>query len=41
MTPVYFKSQAEFREWLEKNHKNGTELIAGYYKVGSGKPSIN
>ena len=35
MTPVYFRSQAEFRKWLEKNHKTETELLVGFYKVGS------
>lgn len=40
MEPVFFKSQADFRKWLEKNHKSKTELLVGYYKVGSGKPSM-
>jgi uncharacterized protein YdeI (YjbR/CyaY-like superfamily) len=40
MTPVYFKNQEEFRNWLEKNHKTVTELLVGYYKVDSGLPSM-
>ncbi len=40
MAPVYFHDQTEFRKWLEKNHKEETELIVGYYKVGSGIPSM-
>jgi len=40
MDPVYFKDQNEFRKWLGKNHTKETELIVGYYKVGSGKPSM-
>ena len=40
MTPVYFKNQEEFRNWLEKNHKTETELLIGYYKVDSGRPSM-
>jgi uncharacterized protein YdeI (YjbR/CyaY-like superfamily) len=40
MTPVYFKNQEEFRNWLEKYHKTETELLVGYYKVDSGRPSI-
>ncbi len=40
MTPVYFKNQEEFRNWLEKNHKTETELMVGYYKVDSGLPSM-
>lgn len=38
--PVYFNDQNEFREWLEKNHNKESEIIAGYYKVGTGRPSM-
>ncbi len=37
---TYFATPAEFRKWLEKNHEKKTELIVGFHKVGSGKPSI-
>ena len=40
MDPVYFKDQNEFRKWLEKNHNKESEIIVGYYKVGTGKPSM-
>jgi len=40
MTPIFFQDQKEFRKWLEKNHKNESELLVGYYKVGTGKPSM-
>ena len=40
MTPIFFSNQQEFRKWLTKNHKKETELIVGYYKVNSGKPSM-
>jgi len=40
MTATFFSTQAEFRKWLEKYHKIATELIVGYYKVDSGKPSM-
>ena len=40
MNPVYFNDQNEFRKWLEENHNKESELIAGYYKVGTGKPSM-
>jgi len=40
MNPVYFQDQNEFRKWLEKNHKKESEIIAGYYKVGTGKPGM-
>lgn len=41
MQPVFFSSTAEFRKWLEKNHTSETEIIVGYYKVNTGKPSMN
>lgn len=36
----FFAKQADFRKWLEKNHDKKTEVIVGFYKVGSGKPSM-
>jgi uncharacterized protein YdeI (YjbR/CyaY-like superfamily) len=41
MTATFFETQDEFRKWLEKHHKTETELIVGFYKVDSGKPSMN
>ncbi|MEJ7849242.1 MAG: hypothetical protein WKF92_14260 [Pyrinomonadaceae bacterium] len=40
MEPLFFPSQGEFREWLEKNHEIAAELIVGFYKVKTGKPSM-
>ena len=40
MKPRFFKSQTEFRKWLEKNHAQETELLVGFYKKSSGKPSV-
>lgn len=40
MAVTFFATQAEFRKWLKKNHKKETELLVGFYKVGSGKPSM-
>lgn len=40
MTATFFATQSDFRKWLKKNHKKETELIVGFYKVGSGKPSM-
>lgn len=40
MEPKFFPHQSDFRQWLEENHDKAKELIVGYYKVGSGKPSI-
>ena len=40
MKPTFFAKQSDFRKWMEKNHDKKTELLAGFYKVGSGKSSI-
>lgn len=40
MAPTFFAKQSDFKKWLEKNHKKETELLVGFYKVDSGKPSI-
>lgn len=40
MEPVFFTDQTKFRKWLELNHKQETELLVGYYKVKTGKPSM-
>ena len=40
MKPTFFATPADFRDWLEKNHASAAELLVGYYKKGSGKPSI-
>jgi uncharacterized protein YdeI (YjbR/CyaY-like superfamily) len=38
--PTFFSTQAAFRKWLEKNHEKTGELLVGFYKVNSGKPSM-
>ncbi len=40
MKPKFFPIQSDFRRWLEEYHERETEIIVGYYKVGSGKPSM-
>lgn len=40
MQAKFFAHQADFRKWLEENYEQEKELIVGYYKVGSGKPSL-
>lgn len=37
---TFFASPAEFRAWLHDNHDKTTELSVGYYKKGTGKPSM-
>jgi len=36
----FFKSPGDFRKWLEKYHASTQELWVGFYKKGSGHPSI-
>src|SRR5687768_315188 len=40
MNVTFFATPADFRSWLEKNHDTATELLVGFHKKGSGKPSI-
>lgn len=40
MKPRYFRSADEFRSWLAENHAKYTELLVGFYKKDSRKPSI-
>jgi uncharacterized protein YdeI (YjbR/CyaY-like superfamily) len=40
MEPTFFETPAAFRLWLEKHHERATELLVGFYKKGSGRPSI-
>ena len=39
-TPTFFATQEEFRAWLDEHHANATELLVGYFKVGTGRPSM-
>ena len=41
MKPVFFSTSSEFRKWLIKNHQDKRELLVGFYKVQSGKPSMS
>jgi len=38
--PRFFATAAAFRAWLEKNHASAAELVVGYSKRGSGRPSM-
>jgi len=40
MRPVYFRAPADLRKWFEANHASARELLVGYFKKGSGKPSV-
>ena len=38
--PTFFAAPDDWRRWLEKHHAKRTEILVGFYKKGSGKPSI-
>src|ERR1700730_6549160 len=40
MKAKFFRTPADFRAWLEKHHASSSELLVGFYKRESGKPSI-
>lgn len=39
-TPTFFPTPDAFRQWLAAHASTATELLVGYHKVGSGKPSM-
>lgn len=40
-SPTFFATAADFRRWLEANHQAAPELLVGFWKKGSSKPSID
>ena len=40
MSPKFFSNQQDFRHWLQENHQTETELLVGFYKIDSKKPSL-
>ena len=39
--PTFFRTEADFRRWLEANHATTPELLVGFWKKSSGKASID
>ena len=39
--PTFFPTGADFRRWLETNHGTASELLVGFWKKETGKPSID
>jgi uncharacterized protein YdeI (YjbR/CyaY-like superfamily) len=37
---TFFETPGDFRAWLEQNHETESELLVGFYKKGTGRPSI-
>jgi uncharacterized protein YdeI (YjbR/CyaY-like superfamily) len=40
MHPLFFPTPADLRAWFEAHHTTAQELWLGFYKRGSGKPSV-
>jgi uncharacterized protein YdeI (YjbR/CyaY-like superfamily) len=40
MDPLFFATPVDWRHWLEKHHDRQKEVLVGFYKKDSGKPSI-
>lgn len=38
--PRFFATPEEFRAWLMEHHESARELLVGFYKKASGRPSI-
>ena len=38
--PTFFKTPSDFRSWLQKHASSEHELVVGFYKKDSGRPSI-
>jgi uncharacterized protein YdeI (YjbR/CyaY-like superfamily) len=37
----FFATAADLRDWFDANHATADELWVGYYRVGSGRPSVS
>jgi uncharacterized protein YdeI (YjbR/CyaY-like superfamily) len=40
LKPLFFATPDEFGAWLERNHESESELLVGFHKKATGKPSI-
>jgi uncharacterized protein YdeI (YjbR/CyaY-like superfamily) len=41
MKPIFFATAEEWRDWLERNHADSSEVWVGMYKKASGRPTMN
>jgi uncharacterized protein YdeI (YjbR/CyaY-like superfamily) len=39
--PAFFETEADFRRWLAANHEDADELLVGFWKKSTGRPSID
>ena len=40
MDPTFFATPAAWRAWLARHHATAAELWVGFYKRGTGRPSM-
>jgi uncharacterized protein YdeI (YjbR/CyaY-like superfamily) len=40
MTPTFFATPGDFRVWLDQHHLTACELVVGFHKKDSGRPSL-
>src|SRR6266540_6941417 len=40
MKPRFFATPAHLRKWFDKNHGTEKELLVGFHKKSSGRPSV-
>lgn len=40
MKPLFFETPAEFNAWLKANHTKETELLVGFHRKKTGKPTL-
>ena len=40
MKPRFFATPGDFRHWLQQHHDSAAQLLVGFYKVTSGRPSM-
>jgi uncharacterized protein YdeI (YjbR/CyaY-like superfamily) len=38
--PRFFARPEEFRAWLERHHESASELLVGFHRKGTGRPSL-
>jgi uncharacterized protein YdeI (YjbR/CyaY-like superfamily) len=41
MDPTFFATPADFRAWLSEHHASADELLVGFWKKSTGRPSVD
>jgi uncharacterized protein YdeI (YjbR/CyaY-like superfamily) len=40
LEPIYFESPAAFRAWLEQHHESEAEVLVGFHRKATGRPTL-